>query len=345
VGRSNEDALGEDQTTPSNNNPSTSQSQALIYDSMSTMASSALEVEIESQCPTSGNKYMDKLIEASRVLLRHRQQVYIALFLSTTQQLCGQTSVLNYAPIIFAQVSEDEIDQDQMGSSTLLIGLVKFLVTVLVIWRIEYLGRRFLLLSGMITIAIGQLCLIVAFGGYTNPDAWSPTSSSFQLALPGVILVVCGYSMSFGPLTWLLTSELFPTEIRGRALGASTIITYLSAALVTNTFLSAQNLLGPSKVFAMYFIVTAMGLVFAYLAIPDTGSKSVEEIELAIRQMWWWRFDSVLLEPNVDGYRPSDDGDENNSDSSLYDNFQTPERSEVPETTAVRESMPLPILT
>jgi MFS family permease len=231
-----------------------------------------------------------------QTIVRYRQQIYLALFLSVTQQLCGQTNILNYAPIIFAQVT----DGDDVGWSTLAIGIVKFIVTVLVIWKIEYMGRRFLLLAGTTIIALGLLCLIVAFGGYQNPDTWSARTSSFQLALPGVLMVVCGYSMSFGPLTWLLTSELFPTEIRGRALGASTIVTYLCASLVTNTFLSAQSWWGPSKVFAIYFICTAMGIVFSYLAIPDTGEKTVEQVEEAIHQMWWWRFDRVALQQTDD---------------------------------------------
>jgi MFS family permease len=226
-----------------------------------------------------------------QTIVRYRQQIYLALFLSISQQLCGQTNILNYAPIIFAELTDNDV-----GWSTLAIGIVKFIVTVLVIWKIEYLGRRFLLLAGTSIIALGLLCLIVAFGGYQNPDTWSARTSSFQLALPGILMVVCGYSMSFGPLTWLLTSELFPTEIRGRALGASTIVTYLCASLVTNTFLSAQSWWGPSKVFAIYFICTTMGIVFSYLAIPDTGEKTVEEVEEAIHAMWWWRFDRVALQ-------------------------------------------------
>jgi hypothetical protein len=106
--------------------------------------------------------------------------------------------------------------------------------------------------------------------------------------------------MSFGPLTWLLTSEIFPTDIRGRALGATTIITYLCASFVTKTFLSAQSALGPSKVFGIYCIVTTAGIVFAYLAIPDTGEKTAEQIEVALHQMWWWRYDAVALSQKED---------------------------------------------
>jgi hypothetical protein len=163
--------------------------------------------------------------------------------------------------------------------------------------------------------------LIIAFGGSTNIEddaqvnsssgsfhTWTPQSNlkTSHLALPGILLVVCGYSMSFGPLTWLLTSELFPTDIRGRALGASTIVTYLCASIVTRTFLSAKSKLGPSMVFGFYCVITMMGVVFEYLAIPDTAEKSAEQIEVSLNEMYWWRFDAIALSQNdQDGILPT----------------------------------------
>lgn len=228
----------------------------------------------------------------------YRRQAYITLFLAVTQQLCGQANVLSYAPLIFATASGGDASSSSayvQGWATLSIGLVKFAVTVVVIWKIESIGRRFLLLFGMGTIAIGLLLLAVSFAGASvvaadnGEEEVGEKSNGFYLALPGVLLVVCGYSMSFGPLTWLLTSELFPTDIRGRALGVSTIITYLCAALVTYTFLSAQEWLGASIVFLFYLLITCIGLVFALLAIPDTGGKNPDEIEADLVSMVWWQ--------------------------------------------------------
>jgi MFS family permease len=217
-----------------------------------------------------------------------RIQGYIALFLSIAQQLSGQTAVLSYAPLIFAA-----IDENASSSTTLWIGLVKFAVTVLVIWKIEYLGRKFLLLTGMGILAIGQLLVAIAFKiGVTDDgggDDEQQEQSGMWLALPGVLLVVMGYSASFGPLTWLLTSELFPTNIRGRALGTSTIVTYLFASLTTATFLSMQTVLGSSTVFALFALVTSLGMVFVYFAIPDTGGKTADQIDTILNDMWWWR--------------------------------------------------------
>jgi Sugar (and other) transporter len=228
------------------------------------------------------------------VLSLHSRQCIIALFLAVTQQCCGQTNVLNYAPTIFAaagkssSLGEDGVDENMTnasdyvkGWSTLSIGLVKFAVTVLVIWKIEQIGRRLLLLIGMTIIALGLLMITVAF--------IEPASRfSSALALPGVWLVVTGYSMSFGPLTWLLTSELFPTDIRGRALGASSIVSNIFAVLVTSSFLSLQEVFGSSMVFALYMFITFFGIVFTYLSIPDTGEKSPDEIDDDLSTMPFW---------------------------------------------------------
>jgi MFS family permease len=226
-------------------------------------------------------------------MTNHRPQAYIALFLAVTQQLCGQTNVLSYAPLIFASLEKDKDAEGYVGGTTLLIGVVKFLVTVLVIWKIEQVGRRILLIAGMSTIAIGLSLLLIAFSGLDmeniQEDELESKSSGFFLALPGVLLVVSGYSMSFGPLTWLLTSELFPTDIRGRALGASTIVTYAAAAFVTSTFLSTQERFGSSVVFGVYLLITCTGVLFAYAAIPETKGRSEEEIATDLSTMLWWR--------------------------------------------------------
>lgn len=256
-------------------------------------------------------------------LSKYRRQVWIALFLSVTQQLCGQTSVLNYAPTILeAVVQQDNAANNKDGNgaddtvsayATLSIGIVKFIATVLVIWKIEVIGRRRLLLMGMGIIAFGLLLVAVAFSASSSylqekQEAGGvvvQSGSGFYFALPGVLLVVSGYSMSFGPLTWLLTSELFPTEIRGRALGASTIVTYLCAAMVTYSFLTAQSLMGTSVVFLLYMLITLCGMVFACVAIPDTGGKTLEVIDEDLSKMAWWRYTASSLSSSASSGRLS----------------------------------------
>ena len=217
-----------------------------------------------------------------QLVVRFRRQATAAFFLAIFQQLSGHTSVLNYTPLLFSSFDNNNtMIMVQMG-------VVKLMVTIIVIWKIEYLGRRFLLLFGMSLLVFGQCLIVMAFQrGVTSMEGESVSGVGW--AIPGVLCVVMGYSASFGPLTWLLTSELFPPNIRGRALGIVTVVTYLMAAITTSTFLSLQSKLGPSIVFGGYGMMTALGSVFAYLAIPDTGGRNVEEIDNSLREMWWWR--------------------------------------------------------
>ena len=253
--------------------------------------------------PTSSS-IRESTIPSCRLLaftVRNHKQAWIALFLSVAQQMSGQTNVMNYAPLIFGQ-----FNQSIALTSTLWIGIVKFMTTVLVIWKIEYMGRRNLLLAGMSLIVLGLLMLTLAFvaGNDLNEDGeMVPSNRGMYLALPGVLCVVTGYSASFGPLTWLLTSELFCTDIRGRALGASTIVTYLCACLATSTFLTASSWFG-GYVFLLYAAFTFAGLVFAYLAIPDTAGKTVNEIDEELLSMWWWRRENYNMVDSTHSDRP-----------------------------------------
>jgi MFS family permease len=239
------------------------------------------------------------------VATRYRRQAYIALVLATTQQFCGQTNVLSYATVIFASISRMDSTDFVGGRATLAIGVVKFLVTLVVIWKIEAIGRRQLLLIGMSTISLGLLLLALAFTGFSGEEQEETIvgGGRMYIALPGVLMVVCGYSMSFGPLTWLLTSELFPTDMRGRALGASTIVTYTCAAMVSSTFLSAQAWLGPSVVFCTYLVITLCGIVFCHLAIPELPLPS-NEIDAELDKMSWWRTSTIHTGTIDSSYRP-----------------------------------------
>jgi MFS family permease len=203
-----------------------------LYDGDSIPSLPSSKENVSCRVQTALQTVRSELQSSVVTISRYRRQVYIALFLAVVQQFCGQTIVLSYSPMIFAEAATKDSEaveaaaaaaandiedglEDSQDWSTVAIGLVKFLVTVLVIWRIEYVGRRILLLAGTSLIALGLVALVVAFGGSTNSvnddmdgadtqlPFWNPLTElkTFHLALPGVLLVVTGYSMSFGPMT------------------------------------------------------------------------------------------------------------------------------------------------
>mmetsp|Transcript_37183 Transcript_37183/g.78455 ORF Transcript_37183/g.78455 Transcript_37183/m.78455 type:complete len:688 (-) Transcript_37183:2687-4750(-) len=249
---------------------------------------------------------------AKETLAPYKNQCAIAFFLASSQQFCGHPNILNFSAEIFSILSpsdqtenvgnelnneNDSID-DYSAELTVGIGILKFLMTCIVILFVEKGGRRLWLLSGMSCILISLTFLMIAFVGrddegigHIKDDGQQQSSSSIKngLGIAGIYGVAIGYAASYGPLTWLITSEIFPSSIRGRALGFSTIVTYLAAGLVSRTFLSLQEEIGLASCFALYWTATLVSIVFVWLGVPDTGGeKTPEEIGREIDDMWLW---------------------------------------------------------
>ena len=236
----------------------------------------------------------------------YKRQCIISFFLATSQQFCGHPSVLNFSAEIFSMLNGSAFvngNDNNMGDEeqninlspvelTVGIGILKFLTTCIVILFVERVGRRPLLLSGMIIICLSLSFLIVAFIGVDisqQQQIESISSVKSNLGILGIYGVAIGYAMSFGPLTWLITSELFPSLIRGRALGFATVTTYVAAGIVSRTFLSLENDIGLSKVFSLYCLATMVSIAFVWVGVPETGNeRTSDEINRDLDNIWLW---------------------------------------------------------
>jgi len=234
------------------------------------------------------------------------EAVIIIFYLAVAQQFCGQVNILNFAPDIFAHAmgyneAEDEPDKSDVFIPSLFLGSIKFIVTAWVVWEVDHgIGRRVLLISGIFTISLGLFLIICAFIG--EVDYSDMTKAQEITSVIGVSFVVIGYSTSFGPLTSLLISELFPSIVRGRALGYAELITMTSAYLVSYTYLTGLEKIGPVAPFTLYFIVSLFSLVFVIIAVPDTGGiKPIDEntkcMEHEMSKMWLWSKSFQLPSP------------------------------------------------
>jgi MFS family permease len=112
-----------------------------------------------------------------------------------------------------------------------------------------------------------------------------------------ILFFIKKYACSFGPLSWLITSELFESSIRGRALGFSTIMTYLAGILVSYSFLSVQSTFGQWVPFVGYFVLTILSIFFVVFAVPDTARKDPFTIQTELMEMRFWRKVEPRLTP------------------------------------------------
>ncbi|PIA58810.1 hypothetical protein AQUCO_00500626v1 [Aquilegia coerulea] len=187
------------------------------------------------------------------------------------QQITGQPSVLYYAATILKSAGFSAASDATKVS--VLLGLLKLIMTGVAVLVVDKLGRRPLLLGGVSGIVI-SLFLLASY--YTFLD------NAPVLAVVALLLYVGCYQLSFGPIGWLMISEIFPLRLRGRGLSIAVLVNFASNALVTFAFSPLQTLLGTGVLFAVFGVIAVLSLVFIYFIIPETKGLTLEEIEAKI---------------------------------------------------------------
>ena len=228
----------------------------------------------------------DELVEIQDALAREtgsiaqlfhpgiRIVLLIGVILAVLQQVTGINVFLYFAPEIFRKLGSD-IDVALM--QTVLVGAVMMVFTVLAIWTVDRIGRKPLMLVG--SSGMGVCLLAMGLLAY-----WQCTAVWTLVFLLGYI--AC-FSLSVGPVTWVILSEIFPTGIRGRAMAIATVCLWVANYLVTQTFTLMNE--SPGLVerfhhgfpFLIYAAFCAVSVVFVWRWVPETKGKTLEEIELS----------------------------------------------------------------
>jgi len=201
-----------------------------------------------------------------------RLVLLIGIALAVLQQVTGINVFLYYAPEIFKQMGQGV---DVALLQTIVVGAVNLLFTVVAIGTVDRLGRKPLMIVG----AAGMGVCLVAMGAAAQAGA---------LAL-WVLVFVLGYiacfALSVGPITWVILSEIFPTRVRGRALGVATFTLWTANFIVSQTFPMMDenpwladkfNHAFPFYIYAAFCVVLVLVVLFF---VPETKGRTLEEIE------------------------------------------------------------------
>lgn len=184
------------------------------------------------------------------------------------QQFTGQPSVLYYAaPILQSAGFAVAADATQLS---VLLGFFKLIMTTVAVLNVDKLGRRPLLIAGAIGLTTSLTMLAIYF-------AW--LHGFPYLAVVALLLYVGCYQVSFGPISWLMVSEIFPLRTRGRALSVTTLINFGSNAIVALAFAPLQDLVGEANTFVIFGVISVVALAFVVTSVPETKGLTLEEIE------------------------------------------------------------------
>ncbi|WP_372744435.1 D-xylose transporter XylE [Lutibacter sp.] len=198
--------------------------------------------------------------------------IVIGILLSVFQQFVGINVVLYYAPEIFKSMGSGT---DIALLQTIIVGAVNLLFTVLAILTVDKFGRKPLMIIGAAGMAISMFALGTTFF----------MKSVGMGALVFMLLYIASFAMSWGPVCWVLLSEIFPNKIRGRALAVAVAAQWISNYLVSWTFpMMDKNtyLLEKFNHGFAYWIYGVMGVIAMMIVwkfVPETKGKSLEEME------------------------------------------------------------------
>ena len=198
--------------------------------------------------------------------------IVIGISLSVFQQFVGINVVLYYAPEIFKTISSGT---DTALLMTIIVGIVNFLFTIIAVKTVDKYGRKPLMIIGALGMAVAMLSLgFVFFSGATG-----------YLALACMVLYVASFAMSWGPVVWVLLSEIFPNKIRGKAMAVAVAAQWISNYLVSFTFPIMNDnsylteLFNHGFAYWIYGLMSLLAMYFVWKYVPETKGKTLEEME------------------------------------------------------------------
>jgi MFS family permease len=150
------------------------------------------------------------------------------------------------------------------------IGAVNVVLTIAAMLLLDRIGRRPLLIGGMVVMAaaLTVLGLTLSFVGQRDDLG--------VVSVVWLMLYVGAFAISLGPIFWLMIAEIYPLRIRGQAMGVATTANWASNLVVSSTFLTLTDTFGPSRTFWLYGLLTIAAVIFAYKLVPETKGRTLE---------------------------------------------------------------------
>ncbi len=211
-------------------------------------------------------------VRSEKLLAFGMPVLLIGILLSVFQQLVGINAVLYYAPLMFKNLGAST---DSAFLQTVVVGAANVLFTFVAIATVDRLGRKPLLVIGSVAMAAAMFLL----GGLFDARAvglW---------ALVAVVAYIAGFALSWGPVVWVLLSEMFPNSIKGKAMAIAVAAQWIANLFVSWSFkvLDGSSWLNHhfhhGFAYWIYGAMSVLSAIFVVRFVPETKGRTLESIQ------------------------------------------------------------------
>ena len=198
--------------------------------------------------------------------------IVVGILLSVFQQFVGINAVLYYSNLMFKNAN---LGTDASFVQTVIIMATNVLFTLVATFTVDRWGRKPLLILGALIMALAMIGMGFLFQTHTEGTT----------LLAAAMLYVAGFALSWGPVVWVMLSELFPNSIKGRAMGIAVAAQWISNFIVTWSFLvidgntSLNAMFNHGFAYYIYGACSILAALFVWKFVPETKGKTLEAIE------------------------------------------------------------------
>jgi len=192
----------------------------------------------------------------------------------TFQQWTGVNAINYYAPQIFKSF-------DLSGNTTSLlatgvVGILEFLFTIPAVLYVDRFGRKTILIAG--AIGMGACHFIVAgiIGGFGND--WQHHRAGGWVAIVFVWLFAANFGYSWGPVAWIVVSEVFPLSMRAKGVsigGSANWLNNFAVGISTSPFVAASSF----GTFIFFGVMCILAIIWIWFFLPETKGRTLEEMD------------------------------------------------------------------
>ena len=208
-----------------------------------------------------------------------RPALIVAIGLAVFQQIIGINTIIYYTPTTLTNVgySASAAIYANVG-----IGVLNVVMTLLAIRLIDRVGRKPLLLGGLVGMILSLT--VLGLSSLLLPQPNTPSDPTAIITLVCLAVFIASFAATWGPTVWVMLPEVLPLKIRGSAMGVAIFLHWGANFAVSQTFPVLLATIGAGVTFLGYALIAVAALLFVRSFVTETKGRSLEQIESDLRK-------------------------------------------------------------